>query len=51
MTGRVERQPTGWYDAERERYVPMLLDIYRSDGFVAAFRDIMKRIENLERRG
>ncbi len=50
MPGRVERQPTGWYETSKERFVTLLQDVYRP-GFVADFRSMTKRLDDLERRG
>lgn len=48
---RVERQQSGWYQTDREVFVPMLQDLYHAGGFVDVYRRILKRLEDLERRG
>lgn len=51
MPQRAERRPDGWYDTERERFVPLLRDVYWAGGFMDRIRTMMKRLEDLERRG
>lgn len=56
MPHRVERRQDGWFDTEREVFLPMLSDIYRAGapgiaGFIAASRQMQRRIDELERRG
>lgn len=56
MPGRVERRADGWYDTEREVFLPLLNEIYRAGGpgitgFISAFRQMQRRMEDLERRG
>lgn len=46
---RVEQQPTGWYETRKERFVPMLQDVYRP-GFFGEWRSVIKRMDDLERR-
>ena len=51
MPGRVERRPDGWYDTDAERFVPLLLDLYRAGGFADWIRELRRHIDDLQRRG
>lgn len=50
---RVERQANGWYETSKERFVPMLQDIYFAGrrGPVDTLRELKRDVEDLKRRG
>ncbi len=48
--GRTERRADGWYETRRERFVPLLGDVYDSP-FAASYRALQREVEQLRRRG
>lgn len=47
---RVERRADGWYETGRERFVPLLRDVYDSP-FATSYRALQREVEQLRRRG
>lgn len=49
--GRVERRPDGWYSTDADEFEPLLADVYHRSGFVDSYRGVLRRLDDLERRG
>ncbi|MGE0227749.1 MAG: hypothetical protein AB7I38_10920 [Dehalococcoidia bacterium] len=47
---RVERRADGWYQTTRERYVPLLGDVYDAP-FADSYRSLVRDVDQLKRRG
>lgn len=47
----VEHRNDGFYEVVEEEFIPMLMDVWHAGRFVDSYRDLQKRLANLERRG